>query len=315
MSGSSDDRAPEEEAADSGVGWRITRSGSPSDEVADGRQDPTPHVGGRDATTAPVITFLSDFGLAWGPVGVCHAVMKDIAPQIVVIDVSHGIPPFDVRAGAWVLASALPYTPVGVHLAVVDPGVGTDRMAVALRCRRGDMLVGPDNGLLIPAAERLGGIFEARCIANEDMMRHPVSSTFHGRDVFAPAAAALAASASFSDVGPTVEVEALVPAPWRAPVYDERRAEGEAVLLDSFGNIRTNLESDRWPLTLGGGVRLHTLNGTTDAPVARTFGEVSPGTLFVFEDSSGYICLAINLDSAGARLNVSAGARLDIERL
>nr|MDQ3327361.1 SAM-dependent chlorinase/fluorinase [Chloroflexota bacterium] len=113
-------------------------------------------------TRLPIVTFLTDFGLAWGPVGACHAVMAELAPDIRIIDLSHGIPPFDRRAGAWVLASVLPYLPVAVHVAVVDPGVGTARLPLALLAARGDVLVGPDNGLLIPVAERLGGVVEAR---------------------------------------------------------------------------------------------------------------------------------------------------------
>src|SRR4051794_18694010 len=139
-----------------------------------------------------LITFLTDFGLADDFVGTCHGVMKRIAPDVQIIDVTHGIPPRQVLQGAVTLANTLPYMPVGVHLAVVDPGVGGSRRALALRDRGGRVHVGPDNGLLIPAADAFGGIAEAHELTNSDFALDSVSRTFHGRDLFAPAAAYLA---------------------------------------------------------------------------------------------------------------------------
>jgi len=139
-----------------------------------------------------VITFLSDFGLQDDFVGTCHGVMKRLAPQVEIIDITHGIPPQHVLQGALVLCNTLPYMPEGVHLAVIDPGVGGHRRPLALRTEDGRMLVGPDNGLLIPAAERLGGVNEAHELANPEYALDTVSRTFHGRDLFSPAAAHLA---------------------------------------------------------------------------------------------------------------------------
>lgn len=261
----------------------------------------------RRTDAGPLLTFLTDFGLAWGPVGVCHAVMLDIAPDLRIVDLSHGIPPFQIRAGAWVLASALPDAPVAVHVAVVDPGVGTERRPLALRCARGDVLVGPDNGLLIPAAERLGGVAEARELTNTDLFRHPVSSTFHGRDVFAPVGAHLAAGLPLERAGPGVRVDALAPPPWTRPVYAEHSVTGEVALLDTFGNVRTNIEQSRWPVRPGGLLKLRVRNEEIELRTARTFGEVEPGELFVFDDSSGYVCVAMNLGSAGRALGTRPG--------
>ncbi len=260
------------------------------------------------------ITFLTDFGLDWGPVGICHAVMRGIAPGVKIVDISHGIPPFDVRAGAWVLASTLPYAVAGIHVAVVDPGVGTVRLALALLCRRGDVLIGPDNGLLLPAAERLGGVTEARELTNTALWRHPVSRTFHGRDIFAPTAAHLASGVSFSEVGPKVETRRLVSPPWRKPEYNDIEVRGEVVLIDTFGNVRTNIESARWPLEPGGTLLAKTGKGEHSLQVARTFGEVAQGALFAYEDSSGYVCLAQNLGSAAAALDTQPGTTLLIRR-
>src|SRR3954469_3218468 len=148
------------------------------------------------------VTFLSDYGLVDEFVGVCHAVIARIAPEARVIDLTHGIPRHDARTGALVLARALPYAPPGVHLAVVDPEVGAERRGVAIRCaEEGRFLVGPDNGLLMPAAAAFGGAVEAVDVARSPHRLEPVAATFHGRDVFAPVAAHLAAGAEVRDAG------------------------------------------------------------------------------------------------------------------
>src|ERR671915_1809082 len=177
-------------------------------------------------TVARPITFLSDYGLADEFVGVVHGVIARLCPEARVIDLVHGIPRQDVRAGAAVLSRALPYVPAGVHLAVVDPEVGARRRAIALRTAEDDrLLVGPDNGLLIPAAERFGGVAEAVEISSSPWRLEPVSATFHGRDVFAPVAARLAAGAPLGDAGPPLEPVELVPLDLPQP----RRAAGELV--------------------------------------------------------------------------------------
>src|SRR3954452_15883389 len=162
---------------------------------------------------APV-TFLSDYGLTDDFVGVCHAVIARIAPEARVIDLTHGIPRHDVRTGALTLARALPYAPAGVHLAVVDPEVGTERRAVAIRCGdEGRVLVGPDNGLLMPAAAALGGAVEAVDIARSPHRLEPVAATFHGRDVFAPVAGHLATGAELAGAGDPLGVDELATLP------------------------------------------------------------------------------------------------------
>ncbi len=262
-----------------------------------------------------LLTFLTDFGLAWGPVGTCHAIAASIAPHVRVVDLSHGIPPFDLRAGAWVLASASPYTPVAVHVAVVDPGVGTSRLPLAVRVARGDLLIGPDNGLLIPAAERLGGIQEVREITNSALMRQPVSATFHGRDIFVPVGAHLAAGQPFREVGPVVESGQLLSPPWKRPDYADQRVQGEVALLDNFGNVRTNIDAQLWPIERNRTLRLNTPSNSVEMPTASTFGEMATGDLFVFDDSSGYVCIAMNQGSAGAALGLQSGMALDLERI
>ena len=155
------------------------------------------------------VTFLSDFGLRDDFVGTCHGVIKRIAPDVQIVDITHGIPPRAIVQGALVLANTVPYMPQGVHLAVVDPGVGGPRRALALRDGDGRLYVGPDNGLLLPAAER-AGLTEAHEIVNPEYALSPVSRTFHGRDLFAPAAAHLARGLALEELGPPIAPEALV---------------------------------------------------------------------------------------------------------
>jgi hypothetical protein len=147
------------------------------------------------------ISFLSDYGRDDEWVGVCHGVIERIAPGARVIDVTHGIPAHAVTVAALTLRSALPYLPHGVHLAVVDPGVGTVRRALALRCANGELLVGPDNGVLWPAARACGGIEVAVDVSESPLRLEPVSATFHGRDLFAPVAAALAGGEPLESAG------------------------------------------------------------------------------------------------------------------
>ncbi|HUH20734.1 MAG TPA: SAM-dependent chlorinase/fluorinase, partial [Gaiellaceae bacterium] len=157
-----------------------------------------------------VITFLSDFGLQDDFVGTCHGVMKRIAPEAEIIDITHGVPPQQVLQGALILRNTLPYMPEGVHLAVIDPGVGSHRRPLAVRSGDGRILVGPDNGLLLPSADALGGVFEAHELANPAYALDSVSRTFHGRDLFAPAAAHLALGVELAELGPPIDPQALV---------------------------------------------------------------------------------------------------------
>jgi S-adenosylmethionine hydrolase len=160
---------------------------------------------------APVITFLSDYGLDDDFVGVCHGVIARIAPEARVIDVSHGVPRHDIRSGALMLRRALPYFPAGVHLAVVDPEVGAARRAVALRtAEEGRLMVGPDNGLMSLAAMRFGGVIEAVDLVRSPFRLEPTAATFHGRDIFAPIAAHLAAGTPLAEAGDPLDPGELV---------------------------------------------------------------------------------------------------------
>src|ERR687888_556666 len=193
---------------------------------------------------ARFVTFLSDYGLQDEFVGTCHGVIKRIAPDVQIIDLTHGIPPQDVLHGALVLAKALEYVPPGIHLAVVDPGVGTARRPLALEDGEGRLYVGPDNGLLVPAAEAGGGIVAAHELVNPAYALQPVSRTFHGRDLFAPAAAHVALGVPLEELGPPLDPEVLVRLGLPEPEFEAARVGARALYVDRFGNVQLNLAGE-----------------------------------------------------------------------
>ena len=252
------------------------------------------------------ITFLSDYGIADEFVGVVHGVIARLAPEARVIDIAHGIPRQDVRAGALALERALPYTPAGVHLAVVDPEVGARRRAVALRTAEEDrLLVGPDNGLLIPAAESFGGVVEAVEVSRSPWRLEPVSATFHGRDLFAPVAARLAAGEDLAAAGEPLEPDDLM-ALARTPARVEDGAlVAQVVGADGYGNVLLDARHDdaRDALRLGRPVRV----GDRDATFVRTFADVEAGALLVYEDAGRALAIAVNSGDAAAELGLRPG--------
>jgi S-adenosylmethionine hydrolase len=252
-----------------------------------------------------IVTFLSDYGLTDDFVGVCHAVIARIAPEARVIDLTHGVPRHDVRTGALTLARALPYAPAGVHLAVVDPEVGAQRRAVALRCAAPDrILVGPDNGLLMPAAQAFGGAVEAVDIGRSPHRLEPLAATFHGRDIFAPVAAHLAAGASLAAAGEPMAAEELAPLALPQPVVGDRRIEAHAVTIDGFGNVQLDVGHDQ---LAGSGFKLgrSVVIGGQPAQYARTFADVAAGELLLYEDAYRTLALAVNRGSAAERLGLT----------
>jgi S-adenosyl-L-methionine hydrolase (adenosine-forming) len=262
------------------------------------------------------ITFLTDFGLTDDFVGTCHAVMKRIAPDVQIIDLTHGIPPRQVLQGALVLANTVPYAPVAVHLAIVDPGVGSGRRALALEAGEGRRLVGPDNGLLVPAAEAVGGIRAAHELTNPEYALTPVSATFHGRDVFSPAAAHLALGLPLAELGPPIDPEALVRLEVPAPSVSDSSIEATCLYVDRFGNMQLNLRREQLEqarIVPGRRVRLEVGGRPEAAVAARTFADAEPGELILYEDSYGNVALAVSRGSAAERLGARAGVTVTIE--
>lgn len=257
---------------------------------------------------------MSDFGLDDTFVGVCHGVVLRVAPHVRIIDLTHSVTPGDVRQGALLLARATPYLPVGVHLAVVDPGVGTARRGVAIATARGDVLVGPDNGLLAPAARTLGGMTGAWELTNPDYRLVPVSRTFHGRDVFAPAAAALALGIQPPALGDSitglVDLDPLTPS-----VVTPERLEAEVIHVDRFGNLQLNaVHQDLGVLGLDLGQDLVVMVSArrTRGTYVRTFGELADGALGLYEDSDWQLALTMKGGSAARRLEAGRGAIVSI---
>ena len=264
-----------------------------------------------------VICFLSDFGLQDDFVGTCHGVIARIAPDVRVIDVTHGIPATAVLQGAHVLASTLPYMPVGVHLAVVDPGVGGVRRPVALSDAEGRVFVGPDNGLLLPAAER-AGIADVRELANPDYALDTISRTFHGRDLFAPAAAHLANGVPLSDLGPPLDQDALVRLDLPQPQFSAERIDATMLYVDSFGNIALNLtreDVEQAGVVPGSRVELELADERYFAVTARTFADARTGDVILYEDSYRNMSVAITGGNAAALLHAEAGDAVGIRHL
>jgi S-adenosylmethionine hydrolase len=262
-----------------------------------------------------LVTLLSDFGLLDEYVGVTEAVIAGIAPDARVVHLTHGIAPHAVLPGALALANALPFCPVGVHVAVVDPTVGSARRAVVLRTADGRLLVGPDNGLLLPAAEVVGGVVAAFEITDHALFLEPVSRTFHGRDVFAPVAGHLACGLDPAAVGPAVDPSTLTRIAIPAPVLAPGRVEAVALAIDRFGNVALNVagaELSAHGLPFGTRVEVRIGEGRFLALRAPTFADVRPSEMVVYDDSSGRAALAMNSGSIVDVADVATGATVRI---
>jgi S-adenosylmethionine hydrolase len=262
------------------------------------------------------VTLLTDYGLEDGFVAACHGVIAGICPTARIIDITHLVPPGDVRRGAAIMAQTVPYLPAGVHVAVVDPGVGTHRRAVAVTA--GDrVFVAPDNGVVSWAAT--GPDVRAYELTEEELWLSPVSATFHGRDIFAPVAAHLAAGRDPASVGDEVDPASLVRLPPPSRAVREGVAEGEVLTLDRFGNVQLSLTADDLKLVeaeVGGMLQLTLGRHTVQVPYGETFGSVRPGELVAYIDAAGQVALAVNTGNAGQRLGLPAGAhvRITVER-
>jgi S-adenosyl-L-methionine hydrolase (adenosine-forming) len=269
----------------------------------------------------PVISLLTDFGARDPSAGILHGVILGIAPEASIIDISHEVRKYAIRDGALLLWCAVPYLPVGFHVAVVDPGVGTERRPIAIRTARGDILIGPDNGLLIGGAERLGGIAAAHELAVEEFRLPIISSSFHGRDIFAPAAAHLANGVALERLGPAMDPASLVASPLPEPSVTDGGMATLIVYVDTFGNVkigatRDQLEAALGPLASGSPLAV-SIDGRAPEAIAwrTTFGDAPRGALLLYEDSYGRICLAENQGDAAARLGLAADQAVTIRRV
>jgi S-adenosylmethionine hydrolase len=263
------------------------------------------------------ITFLSDYGHEDDFVGVCHGVIQRIAPGAVVIDIAHALPPHDTRTAALILRNTLRYMPQGVHLAIVDPGVGTERRAVALRSVDGRLYVGPDNGLLSPAFEQSGGVETAVDLSDCPYRLEPFSATFHGRDLFAPVAAALALGTELEEIGEPFPPGELARIELPAVAVLDGELSARALYVDRFGNIQLNATAaDMRAAGLEPGTRLRIgARGTPhEANYVRTFADAPWRALLVYVDSYEAITLAVNGGSAAAALSLTAGSSVTLSQ-
>jgi S-adenosyl-L-methionine hydrolase (adenosine-forming) len=260
------------------------------------------------------LSFLTDYGLEDGFVAACHGVASRIAPHASIIDVTHLVPPGDVRRGAAVLAQTVPYLPPAVHVAVVDPGVGTARRGVAVAA--GDSLfVGPDNGLVSWAVTASGGATRAFSLTNRELWLAKVAATFHGRDVFMPVAAHLAGGTELAATGAEIDVADLVTLPVPERLIRDSIAEGEVLTVDRFGNVQLTITaSDAAEIGLGPGTTALIRYGGHQliVPYRDMFGAVAPGELVAYADSAGLVSIAVNGGDAAQRLGLPPGARVSI---
>jgi S-adenosyl-L-methionine hydrolase (adenosine-forming) len=260
-----------------------------------------------------IVTLLTDYGRDDDFVGVCHGVIRSIDPDVQIVDITHGIRRYAVRQGALVLRNTLPYTPVGVHVAIVDPQVGTERRAVALRTADGRTMVGPDNGLLSLAWERCGGVDLAVDVTRSPHRLEPVSATFHGRDIFAPVAAHLARGAELADAGEPIDPAELQVISLPEPRTEEGLLLAHALVIDRFGNVSLDATHDDTTgtgLTLGASVEIVVGGERYLATYAQTFADVRPGELLVYQDAYRTLAVAINRGDAAGTLGVTPDAEV-----
>jgi S-adenosylmethionine hydrolase len=240
-------------------------------------------------------------------------VIRGIHPDADIVDITHGIERYAVRQGALVLRNTLPYMPVGVHVAVVDPQVGTERRAIALRTGDGRVLVGPDNGLLSLAWERCDEVEIAVDVTRSPHRLEPVSATFHGRDIFAPVAAHLAAGAELADAGDPLDPDSLERVELPEPRDEDGAVVAHALVIDHFGNVGLNVDHEHLAgtgMTLGGRVAVEAAGERYLATYAQTFADVKPGELIVYQDAYRTLALAVNRGDAAGTLGVGVDAEV-----
>ena len=263
-----------------------------------------------------IVSLLTDYGHEDEFVGVCHAVIRGIAPDVPVVDLTHGITRYGVREGAIVLRNSLPYLPEGVHVAIVDPQVGTERRGLALRTAEGLVMVGPDNGLLSLAWQSSGGVVEAVDITRSRHRLEPVSATFHGRDIFAPVAAHLAAGAELGEAGEHVEPDELRTLTLPEPEVRDGEVLGHVLLVDRFGNASLNVGHDDLAgsgLSLGRGVEITAGSGERFiATFGQTFADVRPGDVILYEDAYRSLAIAVNRGDAAGTLKLAPDATVTL---
>jgi S-adenosylmethionine hydrolase len=269
------------------------------------------------ASARPAIVFMTDFGTANDAVAICRAVIYGIAPDVRITDITHQVTPYSIEEASHFLYGVTPYYPVGtVFLVVVDPGVGTSRKAIAVKSKKGQYFILPDNGVITPVLDR-DGLESAREITNQHwMIQAPLSSTFHGRDIFSPAAAHLAAGWEFDLVGPPVQQ--LVRLSAKAPVISAKGIDGDVIGLDDpFGSLITNIAGEDFRqlgYNPGDKVFVQINKKVVAVPYAKTFMDVPVGESLLYVDSRGRVGIAANQDNYSRKFNITPPAKIFVPR-
>jgi S-adenosylmethionine hydrolase len=262
------------------------------------------------------VAFLSDYGYRDPFVGVCHAAIARVDTSIPVIDLTHGIAPQNIRGGAIALADAIPFLPRdAVVIAVVDPGVGGERRAVAVQTFDGQILIGPDNGVLSAAIALCGGAEEVAELSQSPWALTPTAETFHGRDIFSPVAAHLATGAALAGAGQPLDPAILVSIDLPRPVVGESDLSAEVLDIDVFSNVRlaaARVDLEELGVADGARVEIETAGLRTPARFVKTFADVEPHEPLVFEDANGSLSIAINQGHAAAELGIKLGTTVRI---
>jgi hypothetical protein len=261
------------------------------------------------------VTFLSDYGRVDEFVGVVHSVIRSLAPGVTVIDLTHDVPPYDVRAAGLTLARSAQYLCPGVVLAIVDPGVGTDRRGVAVEVGDGtSVLIGPDNGVLAPAVALCGGASRAVALTNPDYQLPAPGPTFAGRDVFAPAAAHLCNGVALTELGEEIDPVSLLPGVLPITHEDEGALVAEVLWIDRYGNAQLNVDPAEIE-SFGERVRLRFHGEQRTARRVQTFGELSAGEIGLIVDSYGLVAIVVNRHSAAQELGLHPSSEVRLEPL
>lgn len=264
----------------------------------------------------PIITLTTDFGVQSQGIGNMEGVIAEIAPNARVIHLMHGLPSFDIRSGARTM-EVIHYMPVGFHVCVVDPGVGTARKPLIIQVKRGDFLIGPDNGVLVSTTTLLGGVKKIVQITNPKFMIHPISPIFHGRHIFAPAAAHLANGTPIEDFGPKVAFESLAPSPYNEAKGKNGAIEAEVITINKFGSLNLNITHATWDnfdVSLRQIVSTTVKDKTIPMQFVETFGQVEKNQPLILKDDYGRVEIAINLGSFAKKYNIHVGDTIIIKK-
>ena len=257
----------------------------------------------------PIITFTTDFGVQSHDIGVMEGVALEINSEAQVIHLMHGLPSFNLSYAA-VAMETLSYMPVGFHVCVVDPGVGTKRRPIIIETKRGDFLIGPDNGGLIPATRFLKGIKKVVEITNKKYMKKPVSPIFHGRDIFTPAAAYLSKGIKMGEFGKKLNPENLVKAPYEEAIVEGDKIHAKIISINKFGSLHLNITHETWNkfnVNINDSFNLFFENEELEVPFVITFGDVKKGDALIMKDDYGRIEVALNQDSFKEKYKVAVG--------